>query len=61
MTTPIITRNSWFMILLLGLIWCATFMVIEVALRGISPFWLASGRISFAAILTLAIWLTMGG
>jgi len=61
MTTPIITRNSWFMILLLGLIWGATFMVIEIALRGISPFWLASGRIGFAAILTLAIWLIMGG
>ena len=61
MTAPNITRNSWLMIIALGLIWGATFMVIEIALRGITPFWLAAARIGSAAALTIAIWLPMGG
>lgn len=35
-------------------------MVIELALQGITPFWLAAGRISFATLLTGAIWTSQG-
>ncbi|TBX24470.1 DMT family transporter [Nioella sediminis] len=59
--TPNITRASWLMILVLGLTWGATFMVIEIALRGITPFWLAAARIGFAAALMTAVWLARGG
>ncbi len=48
------------MIAALGLIWGATFMVIELALPGITPFWLAAGRIVFAALLTTGIWIAFG-
>ena len=51
-----ITAKSWGMVAVLGLIWVSTFLVIEVALEGITPFWLADGRITFAALLTSAIW-----
>ncbi|WP_294620973.1 DMT family transporter [uncultured Roseovarius sp.] len=40
----------------LGLIWGATFMVIELALEGITPFWLAAARIGFATLLMIAFW-----
>lgn len=59
--TPTITRASWLMILVLGLTWGATFMVIEIALRGITPFWLAAARIGFAAALMTVVWLARGG
>ncbi|WP_240661412.1 DMT family transporter [Nioella ostreopsis] len=59
--TPNITRASWLMILALGLTWGATFMVIEIALRGITPFWLAAARIGFAAALMTVVWLARGG
>lgn len=59
-TTPQITAISWLMIALLGLTWGGTFMVIEIALQGMSPFWLAAGRIGFAAVLMLAIWAVLG-
>ncbi len=61
MTQPNITRASWLMVLALGVTWGATFMVIEIALRGITPFWLAAGRIGFAASLMLVVWLVRGG
>jgi len=51
-----ITAKSWGMVAVLGLIWGSTFLVIEVALEGITPFWLAAGRITFAALLTSTIW-----
>lgn len=54
--TPDITGKSWLMIGLLGLTWGATFMGIEIALRGITPFWLAAGRITFASALMAVIW-----
>ncbi len=53
---PEITGKSWAMVAALGLIWGATFMVMEVALRGITPFWLAAARIGFATLLMVAIW-----
>lgn len=57
---PQITATSWLMIALLGLTWGGTFMVIEIALEGMVPFWLAAGRIAFAAVLMVAIWAFIG-
>ncbi len=57
---PEITSKSWIMIAILGLTWGGTFLVIELALEGITPFWLAAARISFGAALTGAVWLGRG-
>lgn len=56
MTTPEITRTSWLMVAILGFVWGASFLFIEVALKGITPFWLAAARITFASFLMTAIW-----
>ena len=56
-----ITARDWAMVATLGLVWGATFLLIEVALTGITPFWLAAGRIGFAAALTTAVWRLRGG
>ena len=56
-----ITSKSWLMLAVLGLTWGATFMVIEIALRGITPFWLAAARIGFATLLLIAVWVARGG
>ncbi len=58
--SPTITPLSWLMVGLLGLTWGGTFLVTEVALEGITPFWLAAARISFAAVLMVVIWGTLG-
>ena len=58
--TSKITWHSWAMVAILGLTWGGTFLVTEIALEGITPFWLAAGRISFAALLMTAIWLPRG-
>ena len=50
-----ITPASWGMVATLGLIWGATFLFTELALEGITPFWLAAGRIGFAALLAVAV------
>ncbi|MDE4134059.1 DMT family transporter [Phaeobacter sp. QD34_3] len=50
----------WAMIATLGLVWGGTFPLIKVALDGITPFWLAAGRIGFAAVLLCAIWAWRG-
>ena len=52
-----ITKQSWLLLTVLGLIWGSTFMIIELALDGITPFWLAAARISIAAVITNMIWL----
>ncbi|MEP3946914.1 DMT family transporter [Ascidiaceihabitans sp.] len=57
---PDFTGRSWLFVAILGLTWGGTFLVTEVALRGITPFWLAAGRIGFGAVLMSAIWLAMG-
>ncbi len=59
-TGPNITAASWLMVSILGLTWGATFLVTEVALEGMTPFWLAAGRIGFAAILMTVIWYGLG-
>lgn len=48
------------MIATLGVTWGATFLVTELALKSLTPFWLAAGRVGFAALLMLAIWRAMG-
>lgn len=58
---PEITPRSWLMVGTLGLVWGATFLVIEIALRGITPFWLAAGRVGFAAALMGLVWALRGG
>lgn len=58
---PVITRASWAMIITLGFVWGATFMVIELALRGITPFWLTFSRLGFAALLLGTVWQARGG
>ena len=60
-TQPDITPANWGMVATLGLVWGATFLLIELALEGITPFWLAAGRIGFAALLAGVIWRLRGG
>ena len=48
------------MVALLSFIWGGTFLVTEVALTGITPFWLAASRIGFAAIVMTLLWATRG-
>lgn len=49
------------MVAALGLTWGGSFLVIEIALRGITPFWLAAGRIGFATLIMLTVWQMRGG
>ena len=49
------------MVATLGLTWGTTFIVTEMALEGITPFWLAAGRISFAVLVMIPIWRARGG
>ncbi|CUH87654.1 S-adenosylmethionine/S-adenosylhomocysteine transporter [Phaeobacter sp. CECT 5382] len=58
MTEP--TARHWLMIATLGLVWGSTFMVIELALQGITPVWLTAGRILFAALLLGSLWAARG-
>ena len=59
--SPQITWVSWLMVATLGLTWGATFLVTEVALEGITPFWLAALRIVFAVVLMVPVWRVRGG
>ncbi|SFE26858.1 Permease of the drug/metabolite transporter (DMT) superfamily [Sulfitobacter brevis] len=54
--TPQITLSSWLMIALLGVVWGGTFMVTEIALEGITPFWLAASRIGLASVILAGVW-----
>ncbi len=60
MTQTTSTAASWLMIAALGLTWGGAFLVIELALPGITPFWLAAARISFGTVLTGIIWVLRG-
>lgn len=57
---PDITWRNWLMVAALGLIWGSSFMVVEVALTGISPFWLAASRVTFGTLLTVVVWMISG-
>ncbi|MGX9351767.1 DMT family transporter [Shimia sp. W99] len=59
--SPDITPQSWLMVAALGVIWGGTFMVQKLALGYLPPLWVAAGRISFAAVLTVALWQALGG
>lgn len=54
--TPKITLASWLMIALLAFIWGGTFLVTEVALTEMPPFWIAATRVSLAALVMVIIW-----
>ena len=58
---PKITGASWAMVGLLGVTWGGTFLVTELALVGITPFWLAASRIVLGAAVMLVIWAAYGG
>ena len=57
---PQITAKSWLMVITLGFVWGGTFMVTEIGLRGMTPFWLATSRIAFAAVTMSLIWALRG-
>lgn len=58
---PEISASSWLMMASLGFIWGGTFLATEIALDGITPFWLAASRIVLGAIATTAVWQMSGG
>lgn len=58
---PNITWTSWLMVATLGLTWGGTFIVTELALEGMTPFWLAAFRICFGALLMVPVWQWRGG
>ncbi|WP_165390393.1 DMT family transporter [Thalassococcus sp. S3] len=49
------------MVATLAFVWGGTFLVTELALEGITPFWLAASRIGFGAVVTWLIWQRLGG
>ncbi len=57
---PQISPRNWLQVVSLGLVWGCTFLMMEMALRGMSPFWLAAGRVTVAAILAGTIWVFRG-
>ena len=59
-SSPEITYKSWLMVATLAFVWGGTFMVTEVALTGMTPFWLAASRIGFAAVVMTLIWAWRG-
>lgn len=61
MTQPQITAASWFVVAALGVTWGATFMGVEIALTGFTPYWVAAIRIFLAAALMMVIWRIKGG
>lgn len=58
---PEITARSWLAVTLLGLVWGASFLFVELALEGITPFWLAASRILLAGAVTTVVWQIRGG
>ncbi|KUJ85669.1 hypothetical protein AVO45_01375 [Ruegeria marisrubri] len=58
---PDITAKSWLMVATLGLVWGGTFLIIELVLENMTPFWLAAFRIGFGALLSCTVWLALGG
>ena len=50
-----ITPKSWLMVCILGITWGSTFLVMELALRGMTPAWLAASRLAVAGLLMLLV------
>src|ERR671919_1792393 len=48
-------RRSWFLLLILGAIWGASYMFIEIGLRDLSPAMVAFVRIALAALVLVPI------
>ncbi|MGR3468250.1 MAG: DMT family transporter [Shimia sp.] len=48
------------MIFVLGIVWGATFFVTEVALTGMTPFWLAASRQVIGAVALVSVWAVLG-
>ena len=57
---PRITPASWAMVALLAFVWGGTFLVTEIALTGVTPFWVAASRVGFAAVVMAAVWSLRG-
>jgi len=55
-TDPQITGQSWAMVLGLAVVWGGSFLFIELALTGITPYWLAASRVLLAAAATTLVW-----
>ena len=55
-----INTRHWVMVSSLGVVWGSTFLFIELALQGITPLWLTSARIVFAAAVTSVVWFAYG-
>lgn len=53
---PEIAPKYWAMIATLGFVWGSTFLLIEIALEGMTPVWLAASRIGFASVLLTVFW-----
>lgn len=53
------TLQSWLMVCILGVTWGSTFLVTELALEGISPFWLAAGRQVIGACVMGVVWMLL--
>jgi drug/metabolite transporter (DMT)-like permease len=48
-------RRSWFLLLILGAIWGASYMFIEIGLRDLSPAMIAFVRIALAAVVLIPV------
>ncbi len=48
-------RRSWILVLALGAIWGASFLLIEISLRGMSPLVVAWARVALAALVLVPI------
>lgn len=58
--TPQPTPFNWLSIMLLGLIWGGTFMVVAIALEGYGPLTVASARTTLGAVTLLVLVWAMG-
>ncbi|MEH6392277.1 MAG: DMT family transporter [Sulfitobacter sp.] len=57
---PNITPLSWLIIALLAFIWGGAFLVTEIALTQMPPFWIAALRVGLAAALMITVWRVQG-
>lgn len=51
-----ITAQSWALVLGLAFVWGGSFLFMELALTGITPYWLAASRVLLAAAATTVVW-----